>query len=163
MGEMIFFSVVMENLLDCSYRIHEMSNNIFNPFEINDSIDTPLTEVDPDIRISSSTQVFSTSKAQNVTITWKISLYRYLQKEIREQEICHFFILTSKAYPNIMRNWKYILTLWILSIHLLHSLKHGLMSINKACMNTQTTHRSTSLGTIKRWWGVFIYCWLSEI
>ena len=47
-GDNEFHSADMENLLYCSHNYHEMSNIIFIPFEINDSIDTPLTEVDPD-------------------------------------------------------------------------------------------------------------------
>ena len=49
-------------------------------------------------RISSSTQVFSTPKAHNVIVTWKIRLYRYLLKEIREKVIDHFYI-TIKSLP----------------------------------------------------------------
>ena len=49
-----FFCVVIENLLDCSYHFHEISNTIFNPIEISDRIDTPRTEVDPDIQFYSS-------------------------------------------------------------------------------------------------------------
>ena len=57
-----FHSAVMENLLDCSYPYHEMSNKIFIPFEINDSIDTPLTEVDPDIQFYSSVEYIQSTK-----------------------------------------------------------------------------------------------------
>ena len=34
--------------LDCSFRFHEINNKIFTPFEINDSFDTPLADIDPD-------------------------------------------------------------------------------------------------------------------
>ena len=57
-----FHSAVMENLLDCSYPYHEMNNNICIPFEVNDSIDTPLTEVDPDIQFYWSVQYIQSTK-----------------------------------------------------------------------------------------------------
>ena len=34
--------------LDCSFRLHEINNKIFTPFEINDSFDTPFADIDPD-------------------------------------------------------------------------------------------------------------------
>ena len=39
-----------------------MSNKIFIPFEIIDSIDTPLTEVDPDIQFYSSVAYIQSTK-----------------------------------------------------------------------------------------------------
>ena len=35
-------------MLDCSFRLHEINNKIFTPFEINDSFDTPFVDIDPD-------------------------------------------------------------------------------------------------------------------
>ena len=52
----------MENLLDCFYNYHEMSNKIFIPLEINDSIDTPLTKVDPDIQFYSNVEYIQSTK-----------------------------------------------------------------------------------------------------
>ena len=39
---------MIECKLDCSFRLHEINNKIFTPFEINDSFDTPFADIDPD-------------------------------------------------------------------------------------------------------------------
>ena len=52
----------MENLLYCSCHYREMCNKIFIPFDINDSIDTPLTEVDPGIQFYSSVKYVQCTK-----------------------------------------------------------------------------------------------------
>ena len=43
-----FYSAVIECKLDCSFRLYEINNKIFTPFEINDSFDTPFADIDPD-------------------------------------------------------------------------------------------------------------------
>ena len=43
-----FYSAVIEGMLDCSFRLQEINNKIFTPFEINDSFDTPFADIDPD-------------------------------------------------------------------------------------------------------------------
>ena len=43
-----FYSTVIECKLDCSFRLHEINNKIFTPFEINDSFDTPFAYIYPD-------------------------------------------------------------------------------------------------------------------
>ena len=48
-----FHSAVLEGLLNFPFDFHEMNNKVFMPFEINESIDTPLTEMDPDIQFYS--------------------------------------------------------------------------------------------------------------
>ena len=35
-------------MLDCSFRLQEINNKIFTPFEINDSFDTPSPDIDPE-------------------------------------------------------------------------------------------------------------------
>ena len=45
----------MECVSDHPYQFHEMNDNVFIPFEINESTDTPFTEMDPDIQFYSST------------------------------------------------------------------------------------------------------------
>ena len=45
-----FNSAVLEGLLNFLFDFHEMNSKVFIPFEINESIDTPLTEMDPDIQ-----------------------------------------------------------------------------------------------------------------
>ena len=41
---------VLEGLLNFLFDFHEMNSKVFIPFEMNESIDTPLTEMDPDIQ-----------------------------------------------------------------------------------------------------------------
>ena len=43
-----FYATVMEGVVECPYRLHEIGNKVFLPFEINDSFDTPFSEIDPD-------------------------------------------------------------------------------------------------------------------
>ena len=45
----------MECVSDFPYQFHEMNDKVFIPFEINESINTPFTEMDPDIQFYSST------------------------------------------------------------------------------------------------------------
>ena len=47
----VFIEAVIEDSLDCSYRIREINNKIFVPFEIND--DSPYHEIDPDMQFYS--------------------------------------------------------------------------------------------------------------
>ena len=43
-----FYSGVIEGMLDCSFRLHEINSNVFITFEINDSLDTHFSDIDPD-------------------------------------------------------------------------------------------------------------------
>ena len=43
-----FYATVMEGVVECPYRLHEIGNKVFLPFEINDSFDTQFSEIDPD-------------------------------------------------------------------------------------------------------------------
>ena len=43
-----FYSALIEGMLDCSFGLHEINNKVFTPFEVNDSFDTPFSEIDPD-------------------------------------------------------------------------------------------------------------------
>ena len=43
-----FHSAVIECMLDCSFRLHEINNKVLTPFEINDSFDTPFVDIEPD-------------------------------------------------------------------------------------------------------------------
>ena len=43
-----FHSAVIEGMRNCSFRLHEINNKVFTPFEINDSFDTPFVDIDPD-------------------------------------------------------------------------------------------------------------------
>ena len=43
-------SAVLEGLLNFPFDFHEMNSKVFIPLEINESIDTPLTEMNPDIQ-----------------------------------------------------------------------------------------------------------------
>ena len=84
-----FNSAVLEGLLNFAFDFHEMNSKVFIPFEISESIDTPLTEMDPDI------QYYSNSN------------YYYLEDQfiskVAEQKNCNrlsFFHLNVKSIPN---------------------------------------------------------------
>ena len=51
-----FYSAILEGLLNFPFDFHEMNNKMFIPFEIHESIDTPPTEMDPDIQFYSNSQ-----------------------------------------------------------------------------------------------------------
>ena len=42
------YSAVIEGMLDFSLRLHEINSKIFTLFEINDTVDTPFSDIDPD-------------------------------------------------------------------------------------------------------------------
>ena len=48
--------MIMECASDYPFQFHEMNTKVFIPFEINESTNTPFTEMDPDIQFYSSTQ-----------------------------------------------------------------------------------------------------------
>ena len=50
-----FYSAVIEGMLDCSFRLQEINNKIFTPFEINNSLTPPLLIL---ILTISTTQIF---------------------------------------------------------------------------------------------------------
>ena len=45
-----FFAAVLQGILDHTFRLHEINSKIFSPFEINQDLDTPLSEIDPDLQ-----------------------------------------------------------------------------------------------------------------
>ena len=51
-----FYSAVLDGLLNFPFDFHEMNNKVFILFKINESIDTPLTKMDPDIQFYSNSQ-----------------------------------------------------------------------------------------------------------
>ena len=68
-----FHSAVIEGMLDCSFRLHEINNKVFTPFEINDSFDTPFVDIDPDYqyyKISDSPE----NKEQALTWTSRLAV-----------------------------------------------------------------------------------------
>ena len=50
----------MECVSDYPFQFHEMNTKVFIPFEINESTNTPFTEIDPDIQFYSSTHALNT-------------------------------------------------------------------------------------------------------
>ena len=49
-------------MLDCSFRFQEINNKVLIPFEINDTPEMPLYEIDPDIQFYSNSQYSSNTK-----------------------------------------------------------------------------------------------------
>ena len=45
-----FHCAILEGISDCAFRLQEMNSKVFTPFEINDSIDAPFGDVDPDMQ-----------------------------------------------------------------------------------------------------------------
>ena len=90
-----FYSAVLEGLLDFPFDFHEMNNKVFIPFEINKSIDTPLTEMDPDIQFYSNSQYTHGAKCDYYLEDQFIS-------KVVEKKQCNqlsFFHLNVKSIP----------------------------------------------------------------
>ena len=77
------------------FDFHEMNNKVFIPFEINESIDTPLTEMDPDIQFYSNSQYTHGAKCDYY-------LEDQLISKVAGKEQCNqlsFFHLNVKIIP----------------------------------------------------------------
>ena len=57
-----FCSAVFEESLNCSFRFHAINNRIFSPFEINQDLDTPFSEIDPDLQFYTETNYIQNMK-----------------------------------------------------------------------------------------------------
>ena len=42
-----FHCAILEGISDCAFRLQEMNNKVFTPFEINDRLDAPFGDIDP--------------------------------------------------------------------------------------------------------------------
>ena len=58
-----FYSVIMGGMLACLFNFHETSKEVFLPFEIKKEIDTPLTEMDPDVQFYLESSYFENTKS----------------------------------------------------------------------------------------------------
>ena len=56
--------MLKENLVDHSYKFLEIDKKIFNPFEINNRIDTQLTEIEPDLRFYTENHYICSTKCE---------------------------------------------------------------------------------------------------
>ena len=56
--------MLKENVVDHSYQFLEIDKKIFNPFEINNRIDTPLTEIDPDLQFYTENHYICSTKCE---------------------------------------------------------------------------------------------------
>ena len=57
--------MIVECVSDHHYQFHDMNYKVFIPFEINESTDTPFTEMDPDIQFYSSTRYALNTRYDN--------------------------------------------------------------------------------------------------
>ena len=51
-----FQAAVVENICEASDMFKDIDKMIFNPFEINDNIETPMTDIDPDFHFYTEAQ-----------------------------------------------------------------------------------------------------------
>ena len=68
-------------MLDCTFRFNEINNKLFIPFEINDSAETPMTEIDPDIQFYSNSQY---THDTNCDYFFEDTFIKYLERNIKE-------------------------------------------------------------------------------
>ena len=45
-----FHCAILEGISDCAFRLQEMNSKVFTPFEINDRLDAPFGDIDPDMQ-----------------------------------------------------------------------------------------------------------------
>ena len=98
-----FYPSVIEGILDCSFRLHEINNKFFTPFETNDSFDTPFSEIDPDYQ-------YYTNLHQN----GKLNCDYYYEDKFRcnlhktDESKLSLFHFIKKAFLSTMMNWNCI-------------------------------------------------------
>ena len=152
----MIFSVVNENLLDSLITFVKWATRFFIPFEISDSIDTPgdwlkLT------RISSSTP--SVQYTQRTQCDCHLEdTFTSILSEGNTRERNWSFLYTTKSLPKhyaeleiYLKSLNFKFSFIALPGTWLHQY------ISKDCMNSQTTHRSISLGKIKTGVGLSLY------
>ena len=137
----------MEDLLDCSYPYHEMSNKIFIPFEINDSIDTPLTEVDPDIQFYSSVEYTQSTKCDYYLEDKFISMIAEKNESTRNLS---FFHINIKSLPKHYDELEIYLNSFSFKFSFIALSETWLDEYKQDFMNSQTIHQLTSSGKIKK-------------
>ena len=52
----------MKQRLDCSFQYHEMNSRVFVPFEINQELNAPVSEIDPDLQFYTETNYIQNTK-----------------------------------------------------------------------------------------------------
>ena len=57
-----FFGAIVEQRLNCSFQFHEMNSRVFVPFEINQELNTPVSEIDPDLQFYTETNYIENTK-----------------------------------------------------------------------------------------------------
>ena len=45
-----FHCAILEGIFDCAFRLQEMNSKVITPFEINDRLDAPFGDIDPDMQ-----------------------------------------------------------------------------------------------------------------
>ena len=100
-----FHSAVIECMLDCSFRLHEINNKVFTPFEINDGFDTPFVDIDPNYQYYTN---FHHSGNLNCDYYFEDEFRCKLHKIQKSQ--LYIFQLNIKAFLSIRMNWSCI---WI--------------------------------------------------
>ena len=65
---MVFLSAILEGAIHSTVQFQEMNSVIFFPFEIHETVNTPLAETDPDMQFYSETIILV---IQTVITTWR--------------------------------------------------------------------------------------------
>ena len=91
-----FCSAVFEESLNSSFIFHEINNGIFSPFEIKQDLDTPFSEIDPDLQFYT-----ETSHIQNMKCDYHVEdLFNDLLPCKKEENACaSFFHFNIKSLP----------------------------------------------------------------
>ena len=90
-----FYSSIAENMLNCKFGYNE-HNKIFQTFEINHDIDTPLNEVDPDFQFYSDVRhLFNTKCDYYIEDT----IRETITKEKENINRLSFFHINVKSLP----------------------------------------------------------------
>lgn len=91
-----FLSALAEGMFNCSIKFSEIDQKIFHPFEVNDDVETPLTEKDPDFQFYSDIQYIHNTKCDYY---FEDCFREKIASSGRDKDKMSFFHLNIKSLP----------------------------------------------------------------
>ena len=100
-----FYCAISEGISECCFRLHIINKKVFIPFEINDSPNTPLFEIDPDIQY-----YININYTENIRCNYYFEdVFNEKMKEVDKSSLSMVH-LNVKSLPKHLMNLNYI---WI--------------------------------------------------
>ena len=97
-----FHCAILEGISDCAFRLQEMNSKVFTPFEINDRLDAPFGNIDPDMQYYTDMNYVENMKCD---LFW-----RCFQQENKQYRNKQTVIISSKYQKFTKAHW----WLWII-------------------------------------------------